>query len=1033
MSIRHLVVFALVGLSGCSCQPKPADVDAGTEVDAGVDAGVSGIDSGATDAAEPDAGPPPELKILKVLPPRSGLGGGVPVMLQGSGFLRDFAGTGSVAKGVTTLKVGGNQVIDYQIIDDQSLEFRAPPGKLGPATVSIQNPNGFYHCLGCFTYFEELVLSSVAPTSGALAGGNVVTLSGQGFSSDVEVLFGTFSSPKVDFESSKELKVTVPSGLVADAVDVTVYNKNGVGNLRRGYRYVANVRITAVAPPFGPLDGGTSVVLTGQGFENVTGVTFGISPAAAFTVDSPTQVTAVSPAGTSLGAVDIKVDTALGTWKVRGGFSYVDASGAFAAYAVVPHVSTPGSVVTLMGQGLDAVGLTVTLGGTPVVLGARTFSTAEFTVPVRGSLPRKVDVVVGDGVASATMLQAFTYRLSLASVSPASGPATGGTAVQVAGAALPSAAEAFLGALLAPSGGSSTETQLLLTTPKGQAGAKAPLWVREVSDFENEDTLPAAFTFDQTLSVGRVQPDRGAIAGGTLVTVLGSGFGDGVIVSFGASKGKDVKIIDSHTLSCRTPKGALGTVDVMVERAGVRDTLSGGFSYFDPRSISGGLSGGPLVGTLNVSVLDATQGFYGQPVPLAQVMLGVDPATPFQGLTDARGQLTFSDPALVKAQTVTVFKDGYSSATVTQVNAENLTVFISRTGGPSEPSPSGPPPPPQPVAIITGRITGFKAPRLLGPMETLEARVFVAQNSLYAGPPFGGAPSRNGETWVIKDEKTEFYVAATPGLHAVYAVLGIVTSGGFVPVSMGVRRGISAPGDAITDKQDIILDMHLDVNVNVTIDGALTAPGPFGMPSPTVNSVYAWLDLGAEGFIPMTDNWNTGTAGSSTVTGATPNLVFPRFPRLDGSNFVFLNQTGGPSAVSYYFRRQPGDLNQGVTIGPLLPMPSFTAPSGTFNGIISWNVPPGPRADIHEVRVQKPTLFGPLTVWSVVLPGADTQVVLPPAAVQKLKTEEAGNSLYVLIYSSRSPKFAYNQWTYGTLSAVSWSSFTIAQSATFRP
>jgi len=83
--------------------------------------------------------------------------------------------------------------------------------------------------------------------------------------------------------------------------------------------------------------------------------------------------------------------------------------------------------------------------------------------------------------------------------------------------------------------------------------------------------------------------------------------------------------------------------------------------------------------------------------------------------------------------------------------------------------------------------------------------------------------------------------------------------------------------------------------------------------------------------------------------------------------------------------------------------------------------------------VLRPTLFGNVNVWEMVLPGTETQVVLPAPAVQKLKADEAGNTLFIVIYSSRSPKFAYNQWTYDSLSAVSWSSFTIAVSASFTP
>ena len=74
------------------------------------------------------------------------------------------------------------------------------------------------------------------------------------------------------------------------------------------------------------------------------------------------------------------------------------------------------------------------------------------------------------------------------------------------------------------------------------------------------------------------------------------------------------------------------------------------------------------------------------------------------------------------------------------------------------------------------------------------------------------------------------------------------------------------------------------------------------------------------------------------------------------------------------------------------------------------------------MNINLPTLFGPVTLWSIVLPGTETQVTLPQPAVQKLRNEQMGNGLYVEIRASRSPKFAYNQWTYDTLSGVSWSS-----------
>ena len=56
-----------------------------------------------------------------------------------------------------------------------------------------------------------------------------------------------------------------------------------------------------------------------------------------------------------------------------------------------------------------------------------------------------------------------------------------------------------------------------------------------------------------------------------------------------------------------------------------------------------------------------------------------------------------------------------------------------------------------------------------------------------------------------------------------------------------------------------------------------------------------------------------------------------------------------------------------------------------------------------------------------------------PPAVQKLRNDYAGKTMQVEILASRSPKFSYNQWTYDTLSGVTWSSFTVTDSSTFQP
>lgn len=1032
-----LAVTMLALLPGCGCgKPMTPPVDSGVP-DSGMpmDAGMDDAGMVEPDAGQEDAGPPPELALRRLLPPRGSSAGGTAVLLEGSAFLRDFAGSGTQAKPLTSIKVGSNPVLDFQIIDDETIELRTPPGVAGRASVSLTNPNGSVICNNCFTYYDDLVVTSFSPREGPLAGGTEVTLNGQGFTEDTQVLFGQFSSPQVTFVSSTQLKAVAPRGAAADLVDVVTYNKNGVNTQRRAYRYVAPPSVVAVLPPTGAVGGGTVVRLLGSGLAGVTGVTFGANPGTALQLESDNALTVTTPAAAGPGAVDVTVTTPLESRTFKNAFAYVDSAGGFAVFGVYPHVVTPGQTVTLLGQGLDQGTLAVTLGGEPATVGMVTFSTAQLTVPARGAAPRLSDVGV-TGPGTATLPGAVTWRIGLTSITPATGPAAGGTAVTVAASALPADAQLVVGTNAATGVTVTGETSIAGTTGAGSGGAASDVVVREAADPENEAVLPAAFTYLEALSIGRVQPERGAIAGGTLVTVLGSGFGDATVVSFGSARAKDLKVVDSHTLTCRTPKAAqVGVVDVRVDRLTENDTLPGGFSYFDPRSISGGLSGGPLVGTLNITVLDSTRGLYGAPVPGATVMLGLDPTTPYQGETDQRGQITFSDPSLVKAQVVTVYKANYESTTITSVNAENLTVFISRTGG-GEGSPGAPPPLPPP-STIAGRVTGFKSPRPLVGMETLEARVFVAQTSLYGGPPFSGIPNRGSQKWRVTSDGGEYLVFTGAGLRAVYAVLGISNPAtqSFVPVAMGVKRSITTSPDNPATGQDIVLDMQLDLAVPITIDSPLTFEGPLG-PEPGLNTVYAWLDLGAEGFIPNPNNWATGTQPMSSVSSAGSNLTFPNFPRLDGSNFIFLNESAGSSSypVSYYFRRQPGDMSQGVTIGPLLPAPNLTAPlAGNFTGVISWTMAPGAVPDLHNVQILKPTLFGNVSLWNMVLPGTENQVVLPPPAVNKLLTEEEGNTLFVVIYSSRSPKFAYNQWTYDTLSGVSWSSYTIALSDAFIP
>ncbi|MGF6889550.1 hypothetical protein ABIA39_008994, partial [Nocardia sp. GAS34] len=70
--------------------------------------------------------------------------------------------------------------------------------------------------------------------------------------------------------------------------------------------------LTSINPASGSAAGGATVMLTGTNLTGVTAVSFGGTPATSFTVNSSTQITAVTPAH-SAGTVSVTVTTPGGT------------------------------------------------------------------------------------------------------------------------------------------------------------------------------------------------------------------------------------------------------------------------------------------------------------------------------------------------------------------------------------------------------------------------------------------------------------------------------------------------------------------------------------------------------------------------------------------------------------------------------------------------------------------------------------------------------------------------------------------------
>src|SRR5437588_610743 len=76
---------------------------------------------------------------------------------------------------------------------------------------------------------------------------------------------------------------------------------------------MASASVDSISPSSGPADGNSTVIITGVGFAGVTSVAFGPLAASDFTVDSDSQITALSPPADFSGAALVRVTSPAGT------------------------------------------------------------------------------------------------------------------------------------------------------------------------------------------------------------------------------------------------------------------------------------------------------------------------------------------------------------------------------------------------------------------------------------------------------------------------------------------------------------------------------------------------------------------------------------------------------------------------------------------------------------------------------------------------------------------------------------------------
>lgn len=81
-------------------------------------------------------------------------------------------------------------------------------------------------------------------------------------------------------------------------------------------------------------------------------------------------------------------------------------------------------------------------------------------------------------------------------------------------------------------------------------------------------------------TLSSISPRSGTVDGSTAIDLTGTGFIAGATVSFGGTLGTSVSVNSTTDITCNSPAGLIGTVDVVVTTSGGSATLSSSYTYW---------------------------------------------------------------------------------------------------------------------------------------------------------------------------------------------------------------------------------------------------------------------------------------------------------------------------------------------------------------------------------------------------------------------------------------------------------------------
>ncbi|HUU01655.1 MAG TPA: IPT/TIG domain-containing protein [Myxococcota bacterium] len=256
------------------------------------------------------------VSVGSVVPASGDPAGGQVVSVYGSGF-EDGA----------LVKFGGELAGDIQFVGSGQLNCSTPAHAAGAVGVRVTNPGGdFAELADGFVYQagDQPEILFLQPRKGGVGGGTPVTITGRRFASGLTVDFGGAAATNIVLASDSRLSCVTPAH-TAGKVSVSVTNPGGAAaSFPDGYEYIdsSGPLISGIDPAMGSVAGGDDVTIYGSGFDAGATVTFDGIAATEIVSNPPGSIACKTPSHTA-GSVDVVVTNSdQQADALAGGFSY---------------------------------------------------------------------------------------------------------------------------------------------------------------------------------------------------------------------------------------------------------------------------------------------------------------------------------------------------------------------------------------------------------------------------------------------------------------------------------------------------------------------------------------------------------------------------------------------------------------------------------------------------------------------------------------------------------------------------------------